>query len=201
MNEKVLCVPEHALNEFSYPFAEGFCVWFNWMDRKIAEINYGFKQIIPYIVLRDTTGKILFYQRQGNEKRLESKWSIGIGGHINYEDFKQCKANHKTLHEMYMEVLTKGITRELKEEVGIELKDIEPLKFKGIINLGDSKVDKVHVGMVFEFVVGKDVVKTSEEIPEFKWVTRDEILSNYSIESWTEFAIKKYIKELKDGGN
>ena len=57
------------------------------VPRSRAEEDPTFKQIIPYAVF--TSGeKILHYVRgaKSGEKRLVSKGSIGIGGHINDND-------------------------------------------------------------------------------------------------------------------
>ena len=57
------------------------------MPRSRAEEDPAFKQIIPYAVF--TSGeKILHYVRgaKSGEKRLVSKGSIGVGGHINDHD-------------------------------------------------------------------------------------------------------------------
>src|SRR5687768_11211932 len=59
----------------------------HYMDRKEAEVNPAFKQIIPYCVL-SCDDKIFVYQRtkKGGDSRLHDLYSIGVGGHINPED-------------------------------------------------------------------------------------------------------------------
>ena len=62
----------------------------SFQPRAQAETNPDFKQIIPYVMITD--GKsILHYVRgkKAGEQRLVAKGSIGIGGHINDEDYKE----------------------------------------------------------------------------------------------------------------
>lgn len=59
--------------------------------REEAEINLNYKQVIPYVVFcRNTSRGTTVYmmkRKSGGEKRLTNKWSAGVGGHINTEDF------------------------------------------------------------------------------------------------------------------
>src|SRR3989344_5938729 len=56
-------------------------------DPQFAEQNPDYKQPIPYILLVSTAGKIFAYRRSKqdkdyHEKRLQGKWSWGVGGHV-----------------------------------------------------------------------------------------------------------------------
>ena len=54
---------------------------------RVAEESPAFKQLIPYIVLRDGE-RVFFMQRTdaGGDPRLHGKASIGVGGHLNPVD-------------------------------------------------------------------------------------------------------------------
>src|SRR4051794_38952355 len=55
--------------------------------RDEAEQDPSWKQVIPYVVLRD--GERLFLMRRtraGGDARLHDRYSIGVGGHINPQD-------------------------------------------------------------------------------------------------------------------
>src|ERR1700690_1981232 len=56
----------------------------SFQPRSQAETNPNFKQIIPYVVVTDGNS-VLHYVRgkKAGERRLVSKGSIPIGGHIN----------------------------------------------------------------------------------------------------------------------
>ena len=51
--------------------------------RAAMEVDPGFKQIIPYLVLRDGGRYFLMRRtRAGGDARLHDRWSIGVGGHV-----------------------------------------------------------------------------------------------------------------------
>ncbi|MEI3063149.1 MAG: hypothetical protein V8S72_09590 [Oscillospiraceae bacterium] len=80
------------------------------IPRPDAENDPGYKQIIPYVVLR--RGDEIFMTRRlkkGGEARLHGLMSIGVGGHINPVDDVDRE-----------NVLLRGLERELDEEVEIE---------------------------------------------------------------------------------
>ena len=80
------------------------------IPRPDAENDPGYKQIIPYVVLR--RGDEIFMTRRlkkGGEARLHGLMSIGVGGHINPVDDIDRES-----------VLLRGLERELDEEVEIE---------------------------------------------------------------------------------
>ena len=55
--------------------------------RAEAEADPSWKQIIPYLLLRD--GERIFLMRRtraGGDERLHDRYTIGIGGHVNPED-------------------------------------------------------------------------------------------------------------------
>ena len=67
-----------------------------------------FKQIIPYLVLRDGDRYFLMRRtRAGGDVRLHDRWSIGVGGHLNPGD----------------DGLSGGLQREWREEL---VADFEP---------------------------------------------------------------------------
>ena len=55
--------------------------------RAEMEVDPSFKQIIPYLVLRDGERYFLMRRtRPGGDARLHDRWSIGVGGHIEPGD-------------------------------------------------------------------------------------------------------------------
>ena len=56
-------------------------------DRAAMEQDPSFKQVIPYLVLRDGPRYFLMRRtRAGGDARLHDRWSIGVGGHLNPGD-------------------------------------------------------------------------------------------------------------------
>ncbi|MBI1854000.1 MAG: hypothetical protein HYR85_26985 [Planctomycetes bacterium] len=107
------------------------------IERRAAERDSSFKQIIPYCLV--TTGEDLFllhrFGTQG-EKRLHDKLSIGVGGHINPVDVGPDA-----------DVLDAGSQRELLEELRFETGFRREVI--GIINDESTSVGSVHFGIVY----------------------------------------------------
>ena len=109
--------------------------------RQEVEEDPGFKQLIPYVIFRHTDARgreHLFQYTRGKgqgERRLHSKRSIGVGGHIAAEDVTEGTVGY---HE--------GMQRELAEEVAIDAASTE--NCVGLINDDDSEVGRVHLGVV-----------------------------------------------------
>ncbi len=99
--------------------------------RDEMERNPAFKQIIPYLVLRDGERYFLMRRtRAGGDVRLHDRWSIGVGGHLNPGD----------------DGLSGGLQREWREELEA---DFEPA-FTPFALLNDDTTDvgAVHLGVV-----------------------------------------------------
>ena len=100
--------------------------------RPAMEADPGFKQIIPYLVLRDREEYFLMRRtRAGGDVRLHDRWSIGVGGHLNPGD----------------EDLDGGLRREWAEELVADF--IPEFRFVGLLNDDTTPVGEVHLGAVF----------------------------------------------------
>jgi predicted NUDIX family phosphoesterase len=100
--------------------------------RAEMEIDRSFKQVIPYLVLRDGTRYFLMRRtRAGADARLHDRWSIGVGGHLNPGDGD----------------LGGGLRREWSEEV--EANFVPEFELVGLLNDDTTEVGSVHVGAVF----------------------------------------------------
>jgi predicted NUDIX family phosphoesterase len=100
--------------------------------RAAMEHDPSFKQVIPYIVLRDADRYFLMRRtRAGVDQRLHDRWSIGVGGHLNPGD--------GDLHG--------GLLREWHEELDADFEPaFEPL---ALLNDDTTDVGSVHLGVVF----------------------------------------------------
>jgi predicted NUDIX family phosphoesterase len=100
--------------------------------RTEMEVDRSWKQVIPYLVLRD--GDAYFLMRRtkaGADARLHDRYSIGVGGHLNPGDGD----------------LAGGLRREWREEVEA---DFEPeFRLIGLLNDDSTEVGSVHVGAVY----------------------------------------------------
>lgn len=148
-----------------------------YMPRAEAEEQPAFKQIIPYVILRQ--GDKIFVTRRlnkGGEARLHGKISIGVGGHINPVDEQG-------------DMLMKGLWREIHEEV--ELHSHGELCSCGFINDDSNSVGSVHLGACFTLETeGAVKVKETEKL-EGLWMTLPELKENYDyMETWTQIALE-----------
>ena len=107
-----------------------------WLPRRQAEGDPTYKQIIPYIVVRDHEGRVACYPRQGSETRLHGLWSAGVGGHVNPAD-EGCDL---------LETLFHGARRELSEEFTTMPRCV--FRVVGVINEEITPVGAVHLGVV-----------------------------------------------------
>ena len=152
------------------------------LARDDAEDDPSHKQIIPYAIFH-CQGKFLHYVRggAGGEKRLASKGSIGIGGHINSEDAAQASLERDTY-------LT-GVDREINEE--LLLKSGYRQRLAGLINDDSSEVGRVHLGVVHVFDLDSPDVSANEApITDLEWLDAAELLARRDrLETWSQICL------------
>lgn len=152
-------------------------------DRGYAENCRDMVQIIPYVVIRNDDS-IYLLQRlsKQTEKRLHGKLSIGIGGHINPES-AECE-----------DIIRHGLLKELHEEVC--LKDIEKIKFVGIINDDATEVSMHHLGLLYELFTSSDVSVLETEKMTGKWIDFETCIElNDEMETWSQIALLHFRPE------
>ena len=100
--------------------------------RAAMERDPRFKQVIPYLVLRDR-GRLFLMRRTraGGDERLHDKLSIGVGGHLNPGDVD----------------LAGGLAREWAEEIAADF--VPELRLVGLLNDDETEVGRVHLGVVY----------------------------------------------------
>ncbi len=100
--------------------------------RQAVEADPSFKQIIPYLVLRDGERYFLMRRtRAGGDARLHDAWSIGVGGHVNPGDGD----------------LAGGLLREWTEELVADF--VPEFRLVGLLNDDTTDVGRVHLGAVY----------------------------------------------------
>lgn len=159
----------------------------SYRPRGEMETDPSFKQLIPYVIFRytDDAGRVSVFQYtrgagQG-ERRLHSKRSVGIGGHISSDDDDDASEIHP-----YEE----GMRRELAEEVVINT-EYTP-RCVGLINDDETDVGKVHLGVVHVFdVAATDVAPREDEIMNAGFQDVAELLDDLpSFESWSQICLQ-----------
>lgn len=99
--------------------------------RDAMEGDPAFKQVIPYLVLRDGARYFLMRRtRAGGDARLHDRWSIGVGGHLNPGDAD----------------VFGGLRREWREELDAAfVPDFHPI---ALLNDDTTEVGAVHIGVI-----------------------------------------------------
>ncbi len=193
MDEDVLVVPTkyitHAVN------SEGFFhIELSWLmelietkgmylPREAAEFDENYRQIIPYVILKDKDNYYLFRRtKKQGEKRLHEKYTLGVGGHINRQDIHEDGA---------WKSFKKGMYREIEEEVDIKLENIS---YMGLINDLSSSVSRVHLGVVYLADVNFFGLNEPDKF-EVDKLTVDE-LEKYGkkMEGWSRLILKDLLK-------
>ena len=159
----------------------------SWIERSEAETDSSYKQIIPYIVVRQSTGSILCYPRHGTESRLHGLYSCGIGGHIDRQD----------AHDTFQQTVIAGMMRELGEELANFREDKVELVYKGIIYEAQTPVGQVHLGLVYTACCRPGYVpQPAEELAGMEWKTPGD-LKLVKKELWSDLALELIIN-LRD---
>jgi predicted NUDIX family phosphoesterase len=143
------------------------------MDRPLAEDDPAFKQLIPYVVVRD--GALVYLMERtaaGGDPRLHGKASIGVGGHLNPVDEGE-------------DPLADGLRREWSEEL---VTDWEPdFRLVGLLNDDSNPVGSVHLGVVFEVdAAGRSVEVRERDKLAGRFATRAEVRAAWDrLETWS----------------
>lgn len=199
--EKILVVKRNDL--FKEKYFEGFIEWseydfiktilknYEFKLREKIEKNENYKQPIPYGVIINKQKKEVFLYERGTkeykEKRLAKKLSIGIGGHVNKNDFNKKNTFLETLK------------REILEE--IYFKSVGYINLFGYINDDSDNVGKVHFGIVYLIHMNKKIFPKKGEIEWGEMKNIEEILNmlknKENFENWSKILIKPLYDFLK----
>ena len=150
-------------------------------DREEAEVNFSFKQVIPYIVVRHQD-QFLMTQRtkKQQETRLHNLFSVGQGGHITDQDF------------LSKDPILGGLMREIREEFTLAPEyGCTPI---GMLNDNSNEVGQVHLGLLYELRVSSllEVAEKGKHIAQ--WATVPELRQNYALmENWSKVVMDHVI--------
>ena len=139
--------------------------------RVAMESDPRFKQVIPYLVLRDRGRYFLMRRtRAGVDARLHERFSIGVGGHLNPGDVD----------------LAGGLAREWTEELDAGF--VPEFRLLGLLNDDSTDVGRVHVGVVFVAEAdGRPVVVRETDKLEGRFAPPIELLAVYDrMETWSQ---------------
>jgi predicted NUDIX family phosphoesterase len=158
----------------------------DYRPRAAAEDDPAWKQIIPYLLLRD--GERIFLMRRsraGSDERLHDRYTIGIGGHVNPDDSG----------------VLGGLRREWSEELVADFTpDFQPV---GLLNDDDNPVGAVHLGLVFAAdAVGRPVAIGETHKLEGAFALRGEVAAVVDrMETWSSLLFDHLVAEgMHEGG-
>ncbi len=145
-----------------------------YLDRPAAEEDPSFKQLIPYVVVRDGERIFLMHRTDaGGDARLHGKASIGVGGHLNPVDDGA-------------DALMAGLRREWSEELDT---DWEPeFELIGFLNDDTNRVGAVHLGVVFSVdAAGRAVDVRERDKLTGAFVDASEVVARWDrLETWSQ---------------
>lgn len=145
-----------------------------YLDRPVAEDDPTFKQLIPYVVVRNA-GLVFLMQRTeaGGDARLHGRASIGVGGHLNPVDDGD-------------EPLMAGLRREWDEELAAGW--TPEFRLVGLLNDDSNPVGAVHLGVVFAVEAdGRPVEVREHEKLTGAFVAPDAIREAWNrLETWSQ---------------
>lgn len=143
--------------------------------RSECETDETVVQVIPYIVVR-FHDSILCYQREGGgEKRLDGKWSVGFGGHINDGDGSYLDGLRREGHEELLGFSHGALT--------------EPL---GFIWDNSNAVGRVHIGVLHAYQFGQlgSSPVAPAEACRTRWEPTRLVAFDSRLENWSKIAVK-----------
>lgn len=111
--------------------------------------------------------KYLITRRSPQKKRFPGMWTVP-GGHLEIDDYIHMP---KDENGYWRNILEHALKREVKEEVGLEIKNVEYITSMALIHKDGSP--SIVISCLAEYVSG-EVVLQAEEADKFKWVSIDE---------------------------
>ena len=133
--------------------------------------DYLHEVAITAIVVKE--GKYLITRRSKTKKRFPGMWTVP-GGKLEAGDY--LKLPKDTEHYWY-NVLERTLRREVKEEVGIEIDNIDYLTSLATVHTDGSP--SLVISCIADYK-SSDVILQPDELDEYTWVTLEEA-KNYDL--------------------
>jgi len=125
------------------------------------ENKYLHEVAITAIIVKD--GKFLITRRSPNKKRFPGKWTVP-GGKLETNDYL---ALPKDTEFYWYNVLERTLSREVMEEVGLEIKNVEYLT--SLATVHDDGSPSLVISCIADHVSG-EVKLQEEESDKYEWV-------------------------------
>ncbi len=131
----------------------------------MAENSYLHELAITAIICKGD--RYLLIRRSLNKKRFPGKWTIP-GGKLESKDYLELP---KDTESYWYNILEKTLAREIKEEVGLEVENVQYLT--SLATVHDDGSPSLVISCVADFKSG-EVKLQEEETDQFAWVTTEE---------------------------
>jgi len=178
--------------------------------RAELEIRARFRQVIPYVIVGNNSGRVMIYRRSASsgDSRLRNLYSIGLGGHIKIQDIIPSMTNGGPFINLN-QLLIASMKRELSEELLIPVDGIgsESISIIGFISLGNqfayedgivcSDVNSVHFGLVY-YYKNTDIKipeTNSDDMRNFEFINLSDAMDKFNsgnnqLEDWSSVTIE-----------
>lgn len=123
-----------------------------------------FKVVITAIVVKDDGFLIL--QRSGNEKKFPNRWTVP-GGKLTTEDYVNLE---KDTPYYWYNVLERTLRREVKEEAGIEIKNIRYVT--SLADYYENEEPTLVISCLADWAGGE--IKLDSSMVNYRWVNLEE---------------------------
>lgn len=152
--------------------------------RPTMENDPRYKQIIPYVIFKHHDRFFLMQRTaHASEQRLQSNYTLGIGGHMRANDLQGTDVFGWAQREFHEEVDYQGQST---------------ISTLGILNDDSNDVGKVHLGIVLLINAQSDAIRVRSELKSGVLAPLSEIESVYPLlENWS----KVIFHELGNVGN
>ncbi len=137
-------------------------------------------QLCTYAVVM-RAGKVLTYRRAGSEGRLHGLRSVGVGGHVEFQD---CFSGY------FDTAIDRACDRELDEEIDNSSRSV--LELIGFVRDDSNPVGRVHLGAVYLVDLADDAEpEFGDEIREPDWMNLYQVTWNQiaEMEPWSQFVL------------
>lgn len=124
--------------------------------------EYLHEVVITAIIVKQ--GQYLVIRRSKNKKRFPGMWTVP-GGKLEPKDYIHLPKDTK---EYWYNVLEKTLTREVREEVGIEIKNVQYLT--SLATVHKDGAPSLVISCLADYKSGK-VTLQEEETDNFAWVS------------------------------
>jgi len=127
--------------------------------------NFLHEVVITAIVIKE--GKYLITKRSSAEKRFPNMWTVP-GGRLGTEDYVNLPKDTK---DYWYNVLEQVLKKEVKEETGLEINNIEYVTSLATIHA--DKAPSLVISCIADYISGEEKMQ-KEETEDYAWVNLEE---------------------------